>query len=225
VCDELGVDYYFKASWDKANRTSIGSYRGPGLNNGLNILRVVKADTGVKVLTDFHVPSQVKAVAEVADVLQIPAFLCRQTDMIVAAAGTGRTVNVKKGQFMAPEDMKYVVDKFRSSGGENIWLTERGTFFGYGNLVVDYRNLLLMDGIGDCVVFDATHSVQRPGLGSGCSGGERKFVPSLAAAAVSVGVDGLFFEVHPDPDSAKCDGANSLKLDDFGAILGEVLTH
>lgn len=195
----LGVGYIFKASFDKANRTSLKSYRGPGLDQGLEILARIKREAGVAILTDIHEPSQAEPVAEVADVLQIPAFLCRQTDLLVAAAITGAPTNIKKGQFLAPEDMRHVVKKHQDSGGGPVSVTERGVSFGYHNLVVDMRALaLLRESIGAAVVFDATHSVQRPSAGEGVTTGDRGFVPVLARAAAAVGIDGLFCEVHPD---------------------------
>jgi len=219
VCERLGFEYYFKASWDKANRTSISSYRGPGLTVGLDLLAQVKSEAGVSVLTDFHTPHQAARVAGVADVLQVPAFLCRQTDMIAAAARTGCIVNVKKGQFVSGADMGHVVAKFHESGGKRLWLTERGNFYGYGDLVVDFRNIRIMRGHGVPVIFDATHSVQKPGAGVGCSGADARFIGDLGRAAVAVGVDGLFFEVHPRPEDAKCDGPNSVRLEDFEKVL------
>ncbi len=209
---KLGLRIIFKSSFDKANRTSLDSYRGPGLEKGLTILDKVRRTSGLPVLSDIHLPEQAKAAAEVLDVIQIPAFLCRQTDLLVAAGRTGKPVNIKKAQFMAPEDMTPVVDKLKSAGGKQIMLTERGTFFGYRNLVVDIRSLVVMAELGHPVIFDATHSVQRPGGRSTCSGGDPGFIAPLARAAVAAGVDGVFMEVHPDPARAKCDGANSLEL-------------
>jgi 2-dehydro-3-deoxyphosphooctonate aldolase (KDO 8-P synthase) len=207
---ELALPLIFKASYDKANRTSVTSFRGPGLAAGLEILGRVKAETGLPVISDVHQVSEVAAAAEVLDVLQIPAFLCRQTDLVVAAAQTGKPVNLKKGQFLAPWDLGPVVEKARSTGNDKIILTERGASFGYNNLVVDFRSLPLMRGLGCPVVLDVTHSVQLPGGQGSCSGGQREFIPHLARAGVAVGVDGLFMEVHPDPDQARCDGPNSL---------------
>lgn len=209
---ELSLPLIFKASYDKANRTSITSFRGPGLKEGLKILGRVKEEVGLPVLSDVHQVSQVAPAAEVLDVLQIPAFLCRQTDLVVAAAATGKPVNIKKGQFMAPWDMRAVVEKARSTGNHKVILTERGAALGYNNLVVDFRSLPIMRGLGCPVVLDVTHSVQLPGGQGTCSGGQREFIPHLARAGVAVGVDGLFMEVHPDPDKAKCDGPNSLHL-------------
>jgi 2-dehydro-3-deoxyphosphooctonate aldolase (KDO 8-P synthase) len=210
---------YFKASFDKANRTSVDSFRGPGLEKGLDILAQVKSDSGLAVLTDIHTPAQAQEAARVADVLQIPAFLCRQTDLIRAAAATGRQVNIKKGQFMAPQQMQQAVDK----AGTHAWITERGTFFGYNRLVVDYSALYEMKRFGVPVIFDATHSVQMPGAGTGCSLGNREYILPLARAAVATGVDGLFFEIHPDPDSARCDAANTLALEVFAQQLPKLL--
>ena len=222
VCADLGIRYVFKASFDKANRTSITSFRGPGMAAGLEILAAVKSKYGVPVITDVHEPQQCAPVAEVADILQIPAFLCRQTDLLLAAAKTGKPVNVKKGQFLAPEDMATVVKKLESAGNERILLTDRGTSFGYHNLVVDMRGLAIMRALGCPVVFDATHSVQLPGGNGTCSGGNREFVPPLARAAAAVGIDALFLETHPNPDKALSDGANSLALKDLRALLTTV---
>ena len=217
------VSFVFKASFDKANRTSVHSFRGPGLLEGLELLGRVKEKTGVLITTDFHTPEQAGPVADVADLLQVPAFLCRQTDMLTAAGGTGKAVNVKKGQFLAPWDAAHIVEKIRSTGNENIMLTERGGTLGYNNLVVDFRSLSRMRGFGVPVCFDATHSVQLPGGKGDVSGGERQFVEELARAAVAVGTDALFFEVHDDPDNAPCDGPNMLHLDTFPAILDRIL--
>ena len=221
---ERDLPLVFKSSFDKANRTSGSSGRGPGLEAGLQILAEVREQTSLPVLTDVHLPEQCAAAAEVCDVLQIPAFLCRQTDLLVAAAETGRCVNVKKGQFLAPWDMKHAVQKCTDAGNPNVLLTERGSTFGYGRLVVDMGGLGEMSETGHPVVFDATHSVQRPGGADGRTGGDRRLAPVLARAAVATGnVDGLFFEVHPDPDSAPSDGKNMVRLDGFGAILDDVL--
>ena len=209
---QLSLPLIFKASYDKANRTSVTSYRGPGLEKGLKILSRVQAETGLPVLSDVHGVSEVEAAARVLDVLQIPAFLCRQTDLVVAAAGTGKAVNIKKGQFLAPWDMGPVVEKARSTGNQQILLTERGAMFGYNNLVVDFRSLPLMRELGCPVVLDVTHSVQLPGGQGTCSGGQRQFVAPLARAGVAVGVDALFMEVHSQPEKALCDGPNSLPL-------------
>ncbi len=217
-----GFSYCFKASFDKANRTSISSYRGPGLDRGLEMLLAVKKRLGVAVISDIHTPDQAEKAAEVLDCIQIPAFLCRQTDLLVAAARTGLPVNIKKGQFMAPWDMRHALDKVYDSGNSRVILTERGSMYGYNNLVVDMRSLAIMRSLGAPVVFDATHSVQLPGGGDGCSSGQREFVPFLARAAVAAGVDGVFMEVHPEPDRARCDGPNSLDLQGAASLL-EVL--
>jgi 2-dehydro-3-deoxyphosphooctonate aldolase (KDO 8-P synthase) len=216
---ELDIPLVFKSSFDKANRTSLTSFRGPGLERGLAWLADVKASTGLPVVTDIHLPEQAAPVAEVADVIQIPAFLCRQTDLLVAAAATGRIVNVKKGQFLAPWDMKSVLGKLRDSGNGHVWLTERGASFGYNNLVVDMRSIPEMQSLGAPVIMDATHSVQLPGGQGECSGGQREYVPVLARAAVAAGADGVFMEVHPDPDKARCDGPNSWPLSQTRELL------
>ncbi len=224
-----GVPFIYKSSYDKANRSSIDGYRGPGLTEGLRILRRVREEVGVPVLSDVHEVNQVEPAAEVLDVLQIPAFLARQTDLVVAAARTGKVVNVKKPQFVAPEDMVHVVAKIRSTGNEAIIVTERGTSFGYHNLVVDMRGLLRMKALGYPVMFDATHSVQLPGARGERSGGERQFVPALARAAVAVGIDALFMEMHEDPDRTMpdgrplSDGPNMLRIDDLPQLLDQVL--
>jgi len=223
ACHARGVPLVFKASFDKANRTSVDSPRGPGLALGLRVLAAVKRETGLPVTTDFHEPSQAEALAEVVDLLQVPAFLCRQTDMLLAAGRTGRAVNIKKGQFVAPDDMAHAVDKVRSTGNERILLTERGSSFGYHNLVVDFRSLERMRELGVPVCFDATHSVQLPGALPGRSGGERRFVAALARAAVAVGVDALFLEVHDDPEHALCDGPNQYVLGELPALLDALL--
>ena len=217
------VPLVFKCSFDKANRTSIKSYRGPGLEEGLRVLARVKQEHGLPVLTDVHDLTQVARVAEVADVIQIPAFLCRQTDLIAAVARTGRAVNIKKGQFVAPKDMRHALGKCAESGNTNVLLTERGATFGYNNLVVDMRSLVLMRELGAAVCMDATHSVQLPSGAGDTTAGERKFVRPLARAAVAVGVDALFLEVHEDPDKALCDGPNSLDFNDLDLLLGEVV--
>ncbi|CCH47792.1 3-deoxy-8-phosphooctulonate synthase [Pseudodesulfovibrio piezophilus] len=219
IADRLGLPLVFKSSFDKANRTSVTSFRGPGMQEGVRLLSEVKAETGLPIVTDIHHPEQAPLVAEVADVLQIPAFLCRQTDLLVAAAKTGKIVNVKKGQFLAPWDMENVVNKLRASGNENIWLTERGVTYGYNNLVVDMRSIPEMRKFDVPVVFDATHSVQLPGGLGKASGGQREYIPVLASAAVAAGANGVFMECHPDPDNAKCDGPNSLPLDAVEALL------
>jgi len=221
---DYGFSYLFKASFDKANRTSISSYRGPGLDKGIEMLSVIKKELNVPVISDVHTPDQADAVATVLDCIQIPAFLCRQTDILKAAARTGLPINIKKGQFMAPWEMRHAVAKIKESGNDQIILTERGTCFGYNNLVVDMRSLSIMKEFGVPVVFDATHSVQLPGGGDGCSSGQREFVPTLARAAMAAGVDGIFLEVHPNPDEALCDGPNSLSLE-VAADLLKVLSR
>ncbi|MFE4105018.1 3-deoxy-8-phosphooctulonate synthase [Almyronema epifaneia] len=223
VCDRLGVSFIFKSSFDKANRTSINSFRGQSLETGLEILQRVKTEVGVPVVTDIHESYQAAPVAEVADILQIPAFLCRQTDLLMAAAATGKAINVKKGQFLAPWDMKNVVTKLEAGGAKNILLTERGTSFGYNTLVVDFRALPQMRDLGYPVVFDATHSVQMPGGQGTQSGGQRQFVPPLARAAMAIGVDALFMEVHEDPDNAPSDGPNMVPLAQLEALLKQLL--
>jgi 2-dehydro-3-deoxyphosphooctonate aldolase (KDO 8-P synthase) len=229
IAAEHRVPFIYKSSYDKANRSSIDGYRGPGLVEGLRILRRVRETVGVPVLSDVHQVEEVAPAAEVLDVLQIPAFLCRQTDLVLAVARTGKPVNVKKGQFLAAADMLNVIDKVRSTGNAQILLTERGTSFGYQNLVVDMRGLIQMRELGVPVVFDATHSVQLPGAGGSRSGGERKYVPALARAATAVGVDALFMEMHEDPDRTLpdgrplSDGPNMLRIDDLPRLLGEVL--
>jgi 2-dehydro-3-deoxyphosphooctonate aldolase (KDO 8-P synthase) len=222
IAGELSLPLIFKASYDKANRTSLASYRGPGLKQGLEILSRVKAEVGLPVLSDVHRVSEVAPAARVLDVLQIPAFLSRQTDLVVAAAATGKVVNLKKGQFLAPWDLAPVVDKARSTGNRQILLTERGTMFGYNNLVVDFRSLPILRELGCPVVLDVTHSVQLPGGQGTCSGGQRRFIPALARAGVAVGVDALFMEVHPDPERALCDGPNSLPLTDVLPLWREL---
>jgi 2-dehydro-3-deoxyphosphooctonate aldolase (KDO 8-P synthase) len=222
VTRELGVPYIFKASYDKANRTSIHSFRGPGVEEGTRILAKVRDEVGVPVLTDVHDQHDCARVAKVVDVLQIPAFLCRQTDLLIAAADTGRTINIKKGQFVAPGDMKHAVQKVRDAGNESVFLTERGSSFGYNNLVVDMRSLAIMREFAP-VVFDATHSVQLPSAAAGASGGQPQFIPVLSRAAVAAGVDGVFMEVHDNPACAKSDGANALHLDDLRSTLEQLL--
>ena len=225
ITDKLGINYIFKASFDKANRSSISSFRGPGIDKGLEILARVKEKYGMALATDIHEPWQCEKAKEVIDLLQIPAFLCRQTDLLVAAAETGKAVNIKKGQFLAPWDMKNVANKFCEVGNENIMLCERGATFGYNNLVVDMRGLLEMRKFGFPVVFDATHSVQIPGGKGDSTGGNREYVYPLARAAVSVGVDGIFAEVHPDPDKGLSDGPNMLKLENVEEILTNLLKY
>lgn len=212
ITQKLDINFVFKSSFDKANRSSITSYRGPGLEKGLKMLQEIKDKYDVPIVTDIHTPDQAEPVSKVADIIQIPAFLCRQTDLLVAAAKTGKIVNIKKGQFLAPEQMKSLVKKVEESGNNKILLTDRGTSFGYNNLVVDYRSIPIMQAFGYPVVFDATHSVQLPGAQGTCSGGDRRFVPTLAKAAVAAGCDVLFFEVHPNPDEGLCDGPNMLAL-------------
>jgi 2-dehydro-3-deoxyphosphooctonate aldolase (KDO 8-P synthase) len=223
LTSELGIGLIFKASYDKANRTSVSSFRGPGMAEGLRILARVKAEFDLPVLSDIHDLSQVEAAAEVLDILQIPAFLSRQTDLLVAAGNTGRVVNVKKGQFLAPWDMRNAVTKIESTGNRQILLTERGASFGYNNLVVDMRSLVVMRETGCPVVFDATHSVQLPGGAGTASAGQRQYVGALSRAATATGIDGLFWEVHEDPEKALCDGPNSLPLQGLRAMLEEIL--
>jgi 2-dehydro-3-deoxyphosphooctonate aldolase (KDO 8-P synthase) len=220
---KLGLTVVFKSSFDKANRTSLDSFRGPGLERGLEWLAEVKQRTGLRVVTDVHLPEQAAVAAEVADVLQVPAFLCRQTDLLAAAAKTGRIVNVKKGQFLAPWDMAHPVGKLTGSGCRRIWLTERGASFGYNNLVVDMRSIPEMRKLGWPVVFDATHAVQLPGGAGGASSGNREYVDVLARAAVAAGASGVFLETHPDPDQALCDGANSWPLDRLEGLVKQLL--
>ena len=223
ICDRLGIPLIYKSSFDKANRSSTGSYRGPGMDEGLAILQAVRQEVGVPVLTDVHTPDQAAPVAEAVDVLQTPAFLCRQTDFIQAVAATGKPVNIKKGQFLAPWDMANVVDKARQTGNDDIMVCERGVSFGYNNLVSDMRSLPVMAETGAPVVFDATHSVQLPGGAGGASGGQREFVPTLASAAAGAGIDGLFMETHEDPDSAPSDGPNMWPLDRLEPLLTRLL--
>lgn len=218
-----GAEIYFKASFDKANRTSLHSYRGPGLERGLQMLADVKEKYGLPLLTDIHESCQAEAAGSVVDVLQIPAFLCRQTDLLVAAARTGRTVNIKKAQYLSGEDMKYPVEKCREAGAGEVWLTERGNSFGYNTLVVDFRNIPLMKPLADRVIMDCTHSVQRPGAAGGKTGGDRRFVPSMALAAKAFGADGYFFETHPDPDHALSDGPNMLELDKMENMIEQLI--
>jgi 2-dehydro-3-deoxyphosphooctonate aldolase (KDO 8-P synthase) len=225
VARKLQIPYIFKASYDKANRTSLHSFRGPGLDEGLRILKKIKKETGLPVLTDVHEAKDVPAVADAVDVVQIPAFLCRQTDMLVAAAKHAKSINIKKGQFVSPWDMRHAVEKVRASGNESILLTERGSSFGYNNLVVDMRSLAIMRQFAP-VVFDATHSVQLPSSGAGgkaVSGGQPEYIPLLARAAVAAGVDGIFMEVHDNPAEAKSDGANALPLAELESVLNELL--
>ena len=220
---KLGTDIIFKASFDKANRTSIHSFRGPGLDKGLHMLADIKERYGLRVLTDIHESYQAEPAGEVCDVLQIPAFLCRQTDLLVAAAKTGKTVNIKKAQFLSGMDMRYPVEKAMEAGAKEVWLTERGNMYGYNNLVVDFRNIADMLDITPRVVMDCTHSVQRPGAGGGKTSGDRRFVPSMALAAKAFGANGYFFEVHPDPDHALSDGPNMLFLDKLEGLVEKIL--
>ncbi|MEC4895757.1 MAG: 3-deoxy-8-phosphooctulonate synthase [Oscillatoria sp. PMC 1051.18] len=224
IGDRLSIPFIFKSSFDKANRTSIESFRGQNLETGLKILQKVKDEINVPVLTDIHESHQAKIVAEVVDILQIPAFLCRQTDLLIAAAATKRAINVKKGQFLAPWDMKHVVSKLETAGATNILLTERGTSFGYNTLVVDFRSLPQMRELGYPVIFDATHSVQMPGGQGGKSGGQRQFVPHLARAATAIGIDALFLEVHENPDIALSDGPNMIPLAQLETLLKQILS-
>lgn len=219
----LGTNIIFKASFDKANRTSLSSFRGPGIDRGLQMLADVKARYGLRLLTDIHESWQAQPVGEVVDVIQIPAFLCRQTDLLVAAAKTGKTVNIKKAQFLSGIDMKYPVEKARMAGATDVWLTERGNIYGYNNLVVDFRNIPDMLAFTPTVIMDCTHSVQRPGGGGSTTGGDRRFVPSMALAAKAFGASGYFFEVHPDPDKGLSDAANMLELDKLEPLIKEII--
>ncbi len=219
VCAKLGFNYVFKASFDKANRTSITSYRGPGLKEGLKTLAKIREQFQIPVISDVHEPNQAEAVAEVLDIVQIPAFLCRQTDLLVSVSKTGKPINLKKGQFVSPWDMKNAVNKIREGGTSKVMLVERGACYGYNNLVVDMRGFSVMRSFDCPVIFDATHSVQLPGGAGGKSGGQREFIEPLAKAAVAAGVDGLFMEIHPTPDKALCDGPNSIPLDDVERLL------
>lgn len=223
INQKLEVDIIFKASFDKANRTSISSFRGPGLERGLEMLANVKSKYGLKLLTDIHESCQAEAVGQVVDVLQIPAFLCRQTDLLVAAAQTGKIVNIKKAQFLSGPDMKYPVEKAKEAGAAEVWLTERGNTFGYNNLVVDFRNIPDMKEIVPTVIMDCTHSVQRPGAMGGKTGGDRRFVPSMALAAKAFGATGYFFEVHPNPDKGLSDGPNMLELDKLESLIANLI--
>ena len=223
IREKLQVEIYFKASFDKANRTSLSSFRGPGLEKGLQMLADIKSRYQLPLTTDIHESTQAEAVGQVVDVLQIPAFLCRQTDLLVAAAKTGKVVNVKKAQFLSGEDMRYPVEKCREAGAAEVWLTERGSTFGYNNLVVDFRNLPIMKQWADRVIMDCTHAVQRPGGGGGTTGGARRFVPAMALAAKAFGADGYFFETHPNPDEALSDGPNMLFLKDLEGVMASLL--
>jgi len=222
ICDNLGIEYIFKASYDKANRSSVNSFRGPGLEKGLKILGQVRSKLNIPILTDVHSPREAEETAKVVDIIQIPAFLCRQTDLLLSAGKTNKHINIKKGQFMAPWDMKNAVEKVYSTGNKNVILTERGSFFGYNNLVNDMRSLIIMRKLGVPVVFDATHSVQLPGGAGSCSSGNREYVLPLARAAAAVGIDGVFMEIHPNPEKALCDGPNSLFLSDAENIIKQI---
>lgn len=222
---KYGLDIIFKSSFDKANRTSLKSYRGPGLEKGLQMLDDIKRTHGLRILTDIHESYQAAPVGEVADVLQIPAFLCRQTDLLVAAAKTGRIVNIKKAQFLSGTDMRYPVEKARQSGANEVWLTERGNSFGYNNLVVDFRNIPEMLRFTPTVIMDCTHSVQRPGAGDGFTGGDRQFIPAMALAAKAFGATGYFFEIHPTPSTALSDGTNMLPLDQFEDVVKSLINN
>lgn len=221
--EKYGLCIIFKASFDKANRTSISSFRGPGLEKGLQMLSDIRSKYGLRLLTDIHESYQAKPVGEVVDVIQIPAFLCRQTDLLIAAANTGKIVNIKKAQFLSGEDMQYPVQKVRESGNDKVWLTERGNIYGYNNLVVDFRNIPLMKRITPTVIMDCTHSVQRPGAAGGKTGGNREYVPAMALAAKAFGATGYFFEVHPDPEKAFSDGPNMVALKDFESIVRSLI--
>lgn len=219
ICEKAGLPFIFKSSYDKANRTSLKSFRGPGIDKGLRILADIKSRLNVPVISDIHSLEEVRPASEVLDALQIPAFLCRQTDLIIKAAETGKPVNIKKGQFLSPWDVKNIIEKFISTGNKNLFITERGTSFGYNNLVVDFRGLPIMRSFGYPVIFDVTHSLQLPGGQGSSSGGQREFAEPLARAAAAVGVEGLFLEVHPDPNKALCDGPNMIRLDDVSGLL------
>ena len=225
INDKLGTDIIFKASFDKANRTSIHSFRGPGMDKGLQMLADIKSKYGLRLLTDIHESYQAAPVGEVVDVIQIPAFLCRQTDLLVAAAKTGKTVNIKKAQFLSGNDMRYPVEKAREAGAKDVWLTERGNMFGYNNLIVDFRNIPDMLQITETVVMDCTHSVQRPGGAGGKTGGDRQFVPAMALAAKAFGANGWFFEVHPDPDKGLSDAANMMGLNQLGELIEKLKNY
>jgi 2-dehydro-3-deoxyphosphooctonate aldolase (KDO 8-P synthase) len=222
ICQSVGLPYVFKCSFDKANRTSVTSYRGPGLKAGLKLLGEIKAKLDIPVISDIHSIEQIEPAAAVLDMIQIPAFLCRQTDLLVAASKTGKPVNIKKGQFLAPWDVQNIIGKFISTGNEKLMLTERGTSFGYNNLVVDFRSFPIMRSYGYPVIFDVTHSLQLPGGQGGCSGGQSEYVVPLARAAAAAGVDGFFMEVHPEPSKALCDGPNMIRLDEVGKLLSDI---
>jgi 2-dehydro-3-deoxyphosphooctonate aldolase (KDO 8-P synthase) len=219
VTQDLGIPYIFKASYDKANRTSVHSFRGPGFDDGLQILKEIKTKLDLPVISDIHLPDQAAKAAKVLDIIQIPAFLCRQTDLILAACSTGKPVNIKKGQFLSAFDCKNIIGKAQSTGNHDIAITERGTSFGYNNLVVDFRSVQILSEMDMPVIFDATHSVQLPGGGTDSSAGERQFVPTLSKAAIAAGAHGIFMETHPDPDKALCDGPNSMPLDQMKSLL------
>lgn len=222
ICLELGLPFIFKSSYDKANRTSLSSYRGPGLDRGLRILSEVRSKLEIPVTSDIHTAHEAKPASEVLDMLQIPAFLCRQTDIILSASETGKPVNIKKGQFLAPWDVENIIEKFVSTGNKALLITERGTSFGYNNLVVDFRSFPIIRSFGYPVIFDVTHSLQLPGGLGSCSGGQREFAEPLAKAAIAAGVDGLFMEVHPEPEKALCDGPNMVRLDEIEVLLKKV---
>lgn len=222
ICSALSISFVFKSSFDKANRTSISSFRGPGIDRGLRILADIRSKLQVPIIADIHAMEEIRPAAEVLDALQIPAFLCRQTDLILAAAETGKPVNIKKGQFLAPWDVKNIIDKFISSGNQNLFITERGVSFGYNNLVVDFRTFPIMRSFGYPVIFDVTHSLQLPGGQGTSSGGQREFAEPMAKAAAAAGIDGLFMEVHPDPEKALCDGPNMIRLDEIQGFLQRV---
>lgn len=224
ICSKLGLPFIFKSSFDKANRSSLSSFRGPGIAQGLRILSDIRTKLNIPVLSDIHAIDEVRPAAEVLDVLQIPAFLCRQTDLIMAASRTGRTVNIKKGQFLAPWDMSNIIDKFVSTGNRDLMLTERGSSFGYNNLVVDFRSFPIMRAFGFPVIFDVTHSLQLPGGQGSSSGGQREFAGPFVRAAAALGVDGFFLEVHPEPEKALCDGPNMVRLDDLPEMLSSIVT-
>jgi 2-dehydro-3-deoxyphosphooctonate aldolase (KDO 8-P synthase) len=219
IARELNIPFIFKSSFDKANRTSVESFRGPGFTEGLDILKKIKKELGVKIVSDIHLPEQAADASKVLDIIQIPAFLCRQTDLISAACKTGKPVNIKKGQFLSPYECKNIINKAEQSGSNSISITERGTTFGYNNLVVDFRSIDIVRKMGVPVIFDATHSVQLPGGGIDSSAGNREFIPVLSRAAIAAGADGLFIETHPEPDNALCDGPNSIKLNDVKELL------
>ena len=223
VTRRLDIPFIFKASFDKANRTSIHSFRGPGFDNGLTILKAIKKELNIPIISDIHLPDQAKKAAEVLDIIQIPAFLCRQTDLILATCNTGKPVNIKKGQFLSPLECNNILNKAKESGNKNICITERGSSFGYNNLVVDFRSIPIIKNLGVPVVFDATHSVQLPGGAIDSSAGERQFVPTLSKAAIAAGADGLFIETHPEPEKALCDGPNSMPLSDMEDLLSTLL--